>query len=119
MEIRLRLSIRRLKNIKERQRDANAQYNLGGCYENGTGVTVDQREAVKWYTRAAEAGYMDAQFNLGLCYYKGTGVTYDLREAVKRFTRAADAGIAEAQDILDHIYKTNDGIAIDIQESNT
>ena len=38
-----------------------AQYNLGICYNNGTGVTADKNEAVKWMTLAAKGGDTDAQ----------------------------------------------------------
>ena len=51
--------------------EAVAQFNLGVCYEKGTGVPKDAARAVEWYTRAAEAGDSDAQFNLGNCYKTG------------------------------------------------
>ena len=47
--------------------NAVAQFNLAQCFFNGTGITVDLREAVKWYIRAANGGYLDAQYNLGFC----------------------------------------------------
>ena len=31
-------------------------------------------EAVKWFRKAAEQGYVDAQYNFGVCYDKGNGV---------------------------------------------
>ena len=54
---------------------ANAQNSLGLCYDNGTGVNKDAREAVKWYRKAANQGYAWGQYNLGGCYLYGTGVT--------------------------------------------
>ena len=33
---------------------AEAQYNLGVCYEYGEGVTKDADEAVTWYKKAAD-----------------------------------------------------------------
>ncbi len=51
--------------------NSRGQYNLGVCYENGTGVEKDLVEAVKWYKKSAEQGDSDAQCCLGLCYYKG------------------------------------------------
>ena len=42
------------------QGNAVAQHNLGLCYDYGTGVEKDGREAVKWYRKAAEQGYADA-----------------------------------------------------------
>jgi TPR repeat protein len=40
-------------------------------YDNGTGVLQDDKEAVKWYTKAAEQGDADAQFNLAVMYVNG------------------------------------------------
>ena len=46
------------------QGDAMAQFNLGQCYTNGTGVEKDEQKAVEWYKKAAEQGHAGAQFNL-------------------------------------------------------
>lgn len=40
---------------------AQAQYNLGVCYENGEGVEKDTFEAMKWYRIASEQGHKDAE----------------------------------------------------------
>jgi len=32
------------------------QYNLGVCYSSGLFVNKDEKEAVKWYRKAAEQG---------------------------------------------------------------
>ena len=40
---------------------AQAQYNLGVCYENGEGVEKDSAEAMKWYRIASEQGHKDAE----------------------------------------------------------
>jgi hypothetical protein len=37
--------------------DITSQYNLALMYDNGWGVTQDYKEAVKWYTLAAEQGH--------------------------------------------------------------
>lgn len=46
------------------QGDADAQNNLGHCYQYGNGVEEDKEEAVRWYKKAAEQGDADAQNNL-------------------------------------------------------
>ena len=46
------------------QGDANAQYNLGVCYEKGEGVKKDLSQAVQWYRKAAEQGMPGAQSKL-------------------------------------------------------
>ena len=50
------------------QGDISAQYNLGGMYRKGQGVTKDFREALTWYRKAAEQGLADAQYSLGWMY---------------------------------------------------
>ena len=46
--------------------DATAEYNLGSMYYKGEGVIKDYKEAVKWFTKAAEQGFAMAQFTLGV-----------------------------------------------------
>ena len=48
-------------NAAAAQGDAYAQYNLGGMYANGKGVTQDYKEAIKWYRLAADQGNADAK----------------------------------------------------------
>ena len=50
------------KSLKAAERgDADAQFTLSIYYRSGTGVPVNAAEAVKWYCKAAEQGYVDAQ----------------------------------------------------------
>src|SRR6267378_2279942 len=46
--------------VKAEEGDAQAQNELGFCYENGQGITRDAAEAVKWFRKAAEQGYVFA-----------------------------------------------------------
>ena len=71
---------------------ADAQSNLGACYDNGNGVAQDYQEAVKWYRRAADQGIAIAQFNLGLCYATGKGVPQDYVQAHKWANLSAASG---------------------------
>jgi len=43
-------------------------------YANGEGVAQDDKQAVKWYRKAADQGYARAQYNLGLIYEYGNSV---------------------------------------------
>lgn len=54
-----------------RQNHSTAQNNLGQCYENGTGVEANIREAIKWYRLSAENGNSYGQLNLGDCFRNG------------------------------------------------
>ena len=44
-----------------RQGNGGAQYNLGVLFERGEGVPKDLRQAVVWYSKAAEQGVPGAQ----------------------------------------------------------
>ncbi|MBS0647807.1 MAG: sel1 repeat family protein, partial [Verrucomicrobia bacterium] len=46
-------------------------------YDKGQGVAKDEKEAAKWYQKAADQGHAKAQFGLGFCYKKGQGVAKD------------------------------------------
>ena len=50
-----------------------AQYNLAIMYEQGLGVSKDEKEALVWYSKSALQGNSDAQFNLAVCYENGIG----------------------------------------------
>ena len=89
---------------------ADAQNNLGVCYENGNGVAKSYAEAVKWYKLAAEQGDSDAQVNLGLCYDLGLGVKQDYDKAVKWYRLAAEKGNADAQNNLGTCYRDGTGV---------
>jgi TPR repeat protein len=53
--------------IAERARagDVGMQFNLGQCYQLGTGVAVDFAASFVWYKRAADAGHVKAQSCVG------------------------------------------------------
>ena len=68
--------------------DPEAQYYLGRVY-HGNGVPEDDKEAVKWYRKAAEQGNAAAQWLLGYAYDYGKGVPEDSKEAAKWYLKAA------------------------------
>ena len=60
-------------------------------YAKGKGVPEDDREAVKWYRKAAEQGHAWAQMRLSSMYASGEGVHQDYKEAAKWLRKAAEA----------------------------
>ena len=72
--------------------DAKTQYELGIWHEKGMGGVKDNKEAVKWYTKSAEQGYVKAAFDLSRCYENGKGVPRDKNEAKKWFIKGVDSG---------------------------
>jgi len=62
-------------------------------HQVGQGVPQNFKEALRWYTKAAEQGNADAQSNLGLLYANGEGgIKQDLTRALKLFRLAAAQG---------------------------
>ena len=78
------------------QGDAEAQFNLGLCYEKGNGEKKDVNEAFNWYRKAAGQGFAKAENRLAICYHNGKGVNKNYAESVKWFRRAAEQGLATA-----------------------
>jgi TPR repeat protein len=99
------------------QGSARAQFNLGVCYMLGRGVERNEREAAKWFRKAAELGDVHAQFNLGLCCDEGQGVERDEREAAKWYRKAAEQGDADAQFNLGLCYAEGQGVERDEREA--
>ena len=96
------------------QGNADAQYNLGVMYDEGTGgVPKDHAEALKWFRKAAEQGHAQAQFDLVVPYAFGFGVPKDYAEAFKWFRKAAERGRMDAQNNLGDMYAEGRGVPQD------
>ena len=66
---------------------ADAQCNLGLCYQTGRGVEQSDREAVQWFIKAARQGNKMAQHNLGLHYANMEAVEIAAAEAARNKSR--------------------------------
>jgi len=51
--------------------DMDSMANLGLLFHHGFGVEMDGAEAIRWYTKAFDAGGFGAANNLALVYYEG------------------------------------------------
>ena len=96
---------------------AAAQWRLGNCYAEGTGVPLDRREAVRLYRLAGAQGLAEGQAALGVCYEKGHGVQQDHAEAARLYGLAAAQGNAAAQSNLGYCYKYGHGVQQDYAEA--
>ncbi len=90
--------------------DADAQFNLGWSYVNGTGVNKNVSTGIKWLRKAADQGHSVAQNNLGWCHQNGVGVNKDMGEAVRWYYLAAGQGLAIAQNNLGWCYENGVGV---------
>ncbi|HUA37924.1 MAG TPA: SEL1-like repeat protein [Candidatus Sulfopaludibacter sp.] len=94
--------------VKAEQGDANAQFNVGECYEYSRGIPEDEllplAQAKKWYRMAAEQGHAAAQYGLGRCYGSGTASAENFAEMLKWYHKAANQGYGSAQYSLGCCY---------------
>ena len=80
--------------------DAEAQYQLGGLYRSGLGVTKNEAIAVEWIRRAALQGHANAQHTLAVMYEQGAGTPVNKPEALRWLRAAAAQGHALAKAAL-------------------
>ena len=85
--------------------DARAQNELGIRYEYGKEVLEDDKEAVKWYRKAAAQGHAPAQVTLGLKYAIGEGVPQDFVTAYAWWDIAAANGNTDTVAVTDLLAK--------------
>ena len=90
--------------------NTDAQYQLGNCYYEGTGVEQNAETAVELYEKAADAGNVDALCQIGKCYFDGTGVEKNQEIAIELYEKAAEAGNAEAQYQFGNCYYEGTGV---------
>ena len=70
----------------------------------------EHEQAVKWFTKGAEAGLPGAMFHLGACLDEGKGLAApDYLAAVDWYGRAADAGHGSAANNLSNMYSLGRG----------
>ncbi len=89
-----------------------SQFFLGAIYED----RKEFKEAVKWYKKASDAGFLPAKSSLAVCYGNGTGVKQDYKEAINLLKEAADAGDDHAIFNLGISYLKGWGVFQDIKQ---
>jgi len=77
--------------------DSDGQFGMGRLYANGFGVDLDDDEALKWYSLAADQGHAKAMCNIAVMHANGWGVPQSDAEAFKWYGLAAEHGDTMAQ----------------------
>ena len=100
------------------QGNPQSQTEYADCFstlfiKSAEGIKRDDREAFRWYKKAAEQGYAKAEHALSCYYYTGTVVSKDQEESVKWEEKAANKGLPEAQWGLGVTYAIGAGVSID------
>ncbi|MBQ2040071.1 MAG: sel1 repeat family protein [Thermoguttaceae bacterium] len=74
---------------------------------------VQDREAVEWYRRAAEAGSSEGAFWVAVCYEQGRGVDVDAVMAFEWYKRSAEMGNLRGMSELGLLYGEGRGVERD------
>lgn len=94
-----------------------AQLSLGLALSQGLGTpggVKDMKEAVRWWTAAAESGYAPAQFQMGVCKMRVMdGPPRDPAAAFRWFQRAADQGHVASQANVGRALLSGEGVGKD------
>jgi uncharacterized protein len=99
-----------------------AMYLLARYYADETGENFNSDEAIKWYTKAANASTSDfwsgmANESLGVIYKNGTGVSVDLSKAFSYFLAASNMGIRSSFFEVAYAYDFGKGVAENKREA--
>jgi uncharacterized protein len=97
--------------------DTFAQTNIGYMLSQGLGVAKNEKEAIKWYEKAAIKGDSNAQYNLGSMYETGRGSKQDYKKAMEWYSKSAEQGNAFAQANLGSLYYNGNGVEVDYQKA--
>ena len=95
-----------------RQEFPAGQYRLAAALLKNREDNSSVEEAVMWFQRSAEAGYLPAQFTLGLLHSDSRPLGNfqpDTREAHRWFSKAAHGGMQERNTILDWRFFSSRG----------
>jgi uncharacterized protein len=76
--------------------NVDAQLLVGDIYSLGDSIKQDHVKAMKYYKKAADAGFSTAQFRMGLLYIYGVEVKKDPNEAERWLLKAAAQNDREA-----------------------
>ncbi len=93
--------------------DARLMYQLGRVLEK-QGAFPD---ALSWYRKAADRGYVEAMNNLGIMFTNGRGVARDDTQALGFFRKASDGGSTDALTNLGFMYHYGRGVAPNMEEA--
>lgn len=89
-----------------------AMSDLGALYSNGIGVSEDWDEAVKWWTKAVQAGDSEAIYSVGVYHYKQG----QFSKAFLWFHEAATRGIAAGMMRVGSMHMKGEGVPEDSEE---
>ncbi|PKY16373.1 HCP-like protein [Rhizophagus irregularis] len=80
-------------------------YNLGRCYKNGFGTSINNEKAFELFQRAANFEYNSAQQSLAWMYEKGRGTEKNIELAIYWYKKSAKQGSIYSKNKLKHLLE--------------
>lgn len=77
--------------------NTTALINLANMFQQGQGVTEDQRRGLEYVAKAAELGDARAQFEIGMAYEKGAVLGRDIDKAAEWLRKSAEQDYGDGQ----------------------
>jgi len=93
--------------------NSTALINLANLFQQGQGVTEDQKRALEYVAKAAELGDARAQFEIGMAYEKGDVLGRDIDKAASWLKKAAEQEFADGQFAYGVMLATSRGKGLD------
>ena len=100
--------------LADKEKDAEARYQLGRMYEQGFGVAKDEIKAMQIYQQAAQEGSASAALKIGNAYYTGKGMDKNYKEAFSWYQKAAEKDSYPAQYNIGLMLEEGLGVKKDI-----
>ena len=94
-------------------------FDLGRCYDEGLGTSVDKKAAFECYKYAAEHGISEAAYHLAAMYADGVDgvVDKDQQLSLEYMTEAFDGGYSTAGQVLPLYYIHGMGTDVDLEKA--
>lgn len=86
---------------------------LGYCYLDGDGVSVDPQKAMNYFKQAAAKGNTEAMCVIGDMYKDGDGVEQNYQQAINWYTKALNNGNIDGACSLGLMYRDGEGVELD------
>lgn len=93
--------------------NTTALINLANMFQQGQGVTEDQRRGLEYVAKAAELGDPRAQYELGMAYEKGAVIARDIDKAAEWLRKSAEQDYADGQFAYGVMLATARGKGVD------
>ncbi|RGB34459.1 kinase-like domain-containing protein [Rhizophagus diaphanus] len=103
--------------LLDNQNDSNHISLLGIFNYFGIGTSVNKKEAVELYKRAANLGHSVAQYNLACMYKEGKYIYRDNQEIVQLLKESAKGGYLNGINMLGECYYIGIGTSIDKEKA--